>query len=580
MALVRLTILAATAVAFVLLSSACRESDANNVSGEVVATEGGAVTLGDEITLRIPPDALSADATVSITRVSKGDAGDLEGAQAVGSAFDVDLGGAELSAPATLEMAFDPGKLPKDTPEEAAFLAYYDEEAEVWIPVGGRVDPDRDMVIIETDHLSWWQPWTWNWDAWIAVIKKTLSLNLSEWAEAFALLTEGCEPSGTNASVDESRANKVIQGCVVKDDPNSPEFRVVNIKSFYLGVSPAADGPGYPPAGVLAPGEAVTFAASTKDKPPATVYADFTEPAMWRFIVGLVLRMLPGGEELPNEGIAFIADGLQRVVNASEVSAALEAGDPAAFADALFELITSEPFIKTFAELASRYGAEHGIDMLKRWTEAGIRQVFLGVAAVDVIGSATDFIFTYVTNNQSAVAFNWTHVKPTPTPEPTPRPLATTVITFEPGEIDPAGAEQADCWGSSLWTKRVGAFRCVTAGSRIYDPCFGEGGQSPNVLCPLDPTIASDDVVLQADYTNFTESGSPRPGPWFFITSDAHRCAKVGAPELTPSGFAFFRCLPALACLEPAQHGVLWKVDCFDTTTDARSTHDIETIWF
>ena len=570
-------VLAVVALAASAALSACGGAEPKTASAEIAAADGGTVTLGDEVTLRIPPGALSADAVVTMTRVPEADRDDLEGAEAVGPTFDIDLGGAELSAPATLEMAFDPGKLPEDTPEEAAFLAYYDDDGDRWVPVGGRVDAERDVVIIETDHLSRWKPWTWNWDAWIAVLKKTLSLKLSEWAEAATLLTEGCERSGTNVSVDESRANKVIQGCIVKDDANSPEFRVVNIKSFYLGVSPAADGPGYPPAGVLAPGEAVTFAASTKDKPPATVYADFTESAMWRFIVGLAVRMLPGGEELPNEGIAFIADGLQRVVNASEVSAALEAGDPAAFAEALFELLTSEPFIKTFAELASRYGAEHGIDMLKRWTEAGIRQVFLGVAAVDVIGSASDFIFTYLTNNQSAVAFGWTQVKPTPTPAPTAPPIVTTVIRFEPSNIDTSQAQPGDCFTSSIATGgREGSFRCFL-GNGIYDPCFGQGGQSAYVLCPRDPTVASDDVALQADYTDFKEFGSPGSSPWFFVTRDGLKCATLtGTAIETPYGIAYYSC----GCFDPEELQAAWSVECFDPATGAKSRHDIETIWF
>ena len=382
---------------------------AGSVSQRITAADGGGVALGDSVTLKVPAGALPADATVTIT--AQDDQGpaptELDGAKPAGPKFKVDLGGQEPSKPVTLEIAFAPDLLPEGTPEDAVFLAYYDEAQKEWVPVGGRVDKDRHVVIVETDHLSWWNPFTWNWDAWIAVLHKTLSLRLTDFVEGVSLLTEDCKESGQNVTVDNSKGNTVIKGCITKDDAASPELRVVNLKSFYVGLAPAAGGPGYPKAMILGPGDAATFTASTSDKPPATVYADFTDAAMWRFVVGLVAEMLPGGDQMPNDGLAYIADGLAMVFSGQEVSEDLDAGDAAGAADHIYELITGDKFIETFVKLATEYGQEHGVDMMSKWTASGIKQVFKAVAAVDVIISATDFLANYVFNNHSAVAFSW-----------------------------------------------------------------------------------------------------------------------------------------------------------------------------
>ncbi len=396
------------AIGLTLLLGACGGGEPSSVSEEI-SSAGGTVSLSDTVTLRIPPGALADPTLVTITRGSDDQpppAG-LEAADAVGEAFNIDLGGQELAKPITLEIAFDPDLVREDTPEDVIFLAFYDQEKKEWVPAGGQVDEERNVVIIETDHLSWWNPFEWNWDAWIAILQQTLSLRISEWIDAVQLLTGACERSGQYATVDESDANSVIQGCIATDDASSPEFRIVNLKSFYLGISPAADGPGYPEATILGPGDAAHFTASIADEPPAVVYADFTEAAMWRFVVGLVARMLPAGDQIPNEGLVFIADGLQRVMSAQETSEALNAGDSSGAAESLYELITGDTFIETFTMLAAEYGQDHGIDMMSTWTQSGIRQVFLGVAAVDVIISATDFLANYIFNNHSELAFSW-----------------------------------------------------------------------------------------------------------------------------------------------------------------------------
>jgi hypothetical protein len=156
--------LAAAAVGLAIVLSACGGGQRASVSEHITAADGGTVSIGDDIIVRIPPDALSEDATVAITRASEDNyaPGELEGAQSVGGAFNIDLGGAKLSQPVRLEIAYDPGLLPEDSPQDAVFLAFYDEESAQWLPVYGTVDVGRHVVVVETDHLSWWNPFSWD----------------------------------------------------------------------------------------------------------------------------------------------------------------------------------------------------------------------------------------------------------------------------------------------------------------------------------------------------------------------------------------------------------------------------------
>jgi hypothetical protein len=396
-------------ISSLLLCVSCGGGKPSTVSQPVTGTGLTTVSLGSDVTVRVPAGALPDGGTVNVVKASGKDAapGELDGGKAVGSAFKIDVGDQKLSKPITLEIAFDPKSLPKDMPKDAVFLAYYDEEKQAWVPVGGQVDSTRNVISIQTDHLSWWNPFSWDWQAWIAVMEKGLSGKLTDWVQGVQLLTTECKKSGQSVTIDESKANNVLQGCVTKDDSSKPELRVVNVKSFYLGVSPAPGGPGYPQATLLGPGDAASFTASTSDTPPAVVYADFTEEAMWRFVVGLVAEMLPSGNLIPNDGLAFIADGLKSTMSAKEASDKLDTGDSRGAAESVYELITGDSFIEAFAKLAADYGQKNSVDMMTKWTEAGVKEVLTGVAAVDVIVSATDFVANYVLNNHSAVAFTW-----------------------------------------------------------------------------------------------------------------------------------------------------------------------------
>jgi hypothetical protein len=161
--LTRALLLILATVSVAILCSACGGGQATSVSKKISAAKGGTVSLGDEISLRIPAGALSADATVRVTKATKENPGpeELKSVKAVGPAWNIDLGGQELTAPVTLELTYDPSLLPEGAPEDAVFAAYYDESVGLVAIVRGRVNSDKHVIIVETTHLSWWQPSTW-----------------------------------------------------------------------------------------------------------------------------------------------------------------------------------------------------------------------------------------------------------------------------------------------------------------------------------------------------------------------------------------------------------------------------------
>ncbi len=404
-------------IAFMLLAgtvllSACGGSGGgpSTVSQQVPAA-GGTVSLSKNVTLQIPPGAVADATKVTITKKNAPD-GSLAGGQSLGSGFNIDLGGQKLSKPVTLEIAFDPKKI-GDATTGKPFLSYYDEAKHLWVPVGGTVDTQRNVITIQTDHLSWWNPFSWNWGAWMAVLDNALTGNVTDFLHAVALLTNDCPQSGTTVSVDASKANSVIQGCVQHDDLSSPQLRIVNPKSFFFEVKPISGGDGYPPDTMLGPGDDLKFQASTSDPAPLVVQAEITQKAGLYLVVHLIIQMLPGLNELGIQGpqIACITEKLSDVsyfVSASE--ALLVDHDGAAAAEQLAHFLNDGGAVQRFITAASdcNYGAA------PTWSVEGIKQI--GTATATII-SATDFVANYLLSYHSELAFSWTR-PPTPTSTP------------------------------------------------------------------------------------------------------------------------------------------------------------------
>lgn len=79
---------------------------------------------------------------------------------ATGGGRDIRLEGAELTGQATLRFPVEP---PGGVPTEAvdALLTYYDRDQQEWVPVESEYD--GQTVTATVDHLSWWNPITWDY---------------------------------------------------------------------------------------------------------------------------------------------------------------------------------------------------------------------------------------------------------------------------------------------------------------------------------------------------------------------------------------------------------------------------------
>lgn len=124
----------------------------------VSAAAGGRIVL-DGAVLTIPRGGLNRDATV---RATKG--GTTTGALpsevvSVGTPVRFDLGGAALTKPARLELPVDPSRVSKNATVVGGYL---DETVHRWVRVGGTLNPQHTRLSLKVEHLSLWQPWTWD----------------------------------------------------------------------------------------------------------------------------------------------------------------------------------------------------------------------------------------------------------------------------------------------------------------------------------------------------------------------------------------------------------------------------------
>lgn len=417
------TQLLALVAAAVLCATACSGKSTpaptptpqQEVTAVVSASQGAEVSLPNGATVRIPAGSLANDTTVSIERVPAGETtgGDFEAAMSVGERYQIDLGGQTLQKPAVLEVPFDPALLPEGNDPSEVFLAYYDETTKQWLFAGGEVDSSRNVVILPITHASWWEPWTWNWGAWIAVLSKALKGNVVDILEAATLLTDDCPQEGQNVSVNLSQANNVVQGCVERDDPETPELRIVNPKSFFFEVRPVSGGNGYPPQTMLAPGESLRFQANTSDPSPLVVSADITQKAGWYLVVHLMIQMLPGANQLRVQG-PQIACITERVADVSYIASASEAllrdHNGTAAAEKLVQMLLDGDAMRRFIQAAD----DCGYGPAATWSAEGIRQIG---AATSTIISATDFVANYFLNTESQVLFNFTPPARCPVPD-------------------------------------------------------------------------------------------------------------------------------------------------------------------
>jgi hypothetical protein len=135
-----------------------RYPEAASITAFVAAADGGTFTLGDEVTVTIPPGALASDTTVTIARVPNPASLAQQGMVAVGHTYEISVDAVPLTAPVELAIAYDPQRLPDGSPEWQIQLAWGNVLGGGWSLAQSTPLLATKRVVTSTQHLSRWTP--------------------------------------------------------------------------------------------------------------------------------------------------------------------------------------------------------------------------------------------------------------------------------------------------------------------------------------------------------------------------------------------------------------------------------------
>jgi hypothetical protein len=200
-----------------------------------VGPEGGSIRLGDDVVIEVPSGAAAGPVRLRVERLRAEEVPPpQEGLVAVGVPVRVTLLAGELSGPVRLELRYDPTKVPEGMPEEALFLARYDEDAGRWVALlNSQVDTQGRRVVVEVDHFSvlnvfaFARDWLLNvWNEFIDVFQTFVAKKVSTVQSACG------RPDGVFwEPVDQ--AWEVLLGCPERDG-NDIVVKVANNRSYGL----------------------------------------------------------------------------------------------------------------------------------------------------------------------------------------------------------------------------------------------------------------------------------------------------------------------------------------------------------
>ena len=543
----------------------------------IKADQGGTLDLSNGASLEIAPKSLPADGEISLEQVS-------ETAQAAeyfapaGSLYEVSLGAPVLDPPATITLPYDPALLPPDVAPETLFLAYYDEATGKWVYAGGDVDINRQVVSVQTSHASRWSVFHWNWDAWIALLSKTLEGNVVGWIEAIDLLTNDCPQAGASVRVSNVNMQNVIQGCVENDDFLHPRLRVVNPKSFYYEIRSISTEQDVSISQLLAPGESVEFTVDLRRPSPLIVAAEITGDAGYRLVIHLVLSMLPGFNAIESQP-HLLACVTERVKDVSYFASATESlldGNGAAASEQLIKFYRDEDAMRRFLTATDDCGS--GLD--KSWD---LKKVSLIASLSNVIISSVDYIantlaMTFRGETQAQVAFEWNMVI-SEAPIVTPIPLQGGLPPLN--RSDPQSVLDWVQYG--MKSGDLAIFNQLVPPEGVFYAYYLEGGQnvSPqnfindlNERIPSHPTcwgVYLDEYYLQIWYSKWVPAWkmtemcygecNPIDPPWlsetaafFFFQLEGEYQLKSMHLNLPYDYYYFSEHLPLIACSQGVQN--------------------------
>ena len=122
------------------------------------ASDDDPASWGVELT--VPADAFGEGVDVVLSG-GNGGGGALLDSAARSRPFSIDADGQQPARP--LQVSLPAGNLDVDKPSNV-YLARWDDEHDVWVPLPTRYDASDGKFVAEADHLSWFR--FWEWQAW------------------------------------------------------------------------------------------------------------------------------------------------------------------------------------------------------------------------------------------------------------------------------------------------------------------------------------------------------------------------------------------------------------------------------
>jgi len=342
-----------------LTAAACdggSETRTAEVSGAASSASGGSVSLPDGTSLIVPPGALQEDVMIGLSREGRPPTVSPPFAIPVGEAVNVDIAGRTLEQPARLELPYDPGKMPSGATDDEVFAAYFDETTNEWVTMAASADPPRDVLVVETMHASWWQPWTWDLDAAINSAIAAIHLDLDEVTEPFGWY-DGCSREPSQIRFETSGNDNHLGFCAERDDGRAPAIRLVNRRTFVIRVSPQASAVG---STLMAPqvifnAERYSFDldySQSDGSSDFTVKAEVDVPFTLATLVADLVVAVPGVEkELGPSLVLGIYGCLSENAHLTRAMDALIENDVGLFKDEVALTISDAPSVECVSDL-------------------------------------------------------------------------------------------------------------------------------------------------------------------------------------------------------------------------------------
>jgi len=140
----------------------------SNTTGEglppaqlVSARAGGVVSLGDEVSLVIPPGSLAQDTPISIEKIANPPTGDADGMNGFGQAYRFLPAGTVFAQdrPAMMTMRYDGAALAaKQLNANRLQMAYFDEGLGRYVNVANQVDTTTNTITSRVEHFTVYMP--------------------------------------------------------------------------------------------------------------------------------------------------------------------------------------------------------------------------------------------------------------------------------------------------------------------------------------------------------------------------------------------------------------------------------------